>query len=64
MVTSDGNLAQSLMRILDCFLENFKETEIKKVSDEDLQVLENSIEKIFHWAIVWSVGCTTDLEGR
>lgn len=64
VTTSDGNLTQSLMRILDCFLENYKETQIKKVSDDDLQILENSIDKIFHWALVWSVGCTTNLEGR
>lgn len=34
MVTStDGNLAQSLMRNLDCFLENYKETEVKKITN-------------------------------
>lgn len=64
VTTSDGNLTQSLMRILDCFLENYKETEIKKVSEEDLQALENSLDKIFHWALTWSLGCTTNLEGR
>lgn len=52
------------MRILDCFLFNYKQTEIKKVSDEDLQLLEDSIDKMFHWGLVWSVGCTTNLDGR
>ena len=37
---------------------------MKKVSDEDLQTLENAVDKMFHWALVWSVGCTTDLLGR
>ena len=27
-------------------------------------MLENSIDKIFRWALVWSIGCTTNLEGR
>ena len=37
--TTDGNLVQSLMRILNCFLEAYKETEIKKVSPEELDHL-------------------------
>ena len=64
MTTSDGNLVQSLMRILDCFLEPYKETEVKKISNEELEHLESIIEKVFRWALVWSIGCTTNLEGR
>lgn len=64
VTTSDGNLAQSLMKILDCFLEAYKQTEVKKISTEQLENLESIIDKVFRWALVWSVGCTTNLEGR
>ena len=64
VTSSNGNLVQSLMRILNCFLENYKETEIKKVTTEELDHLEQVIDKIFQWGLVWSFGCTTDLNGR
>lgn len=52
------------MRILNCFLESYKETEIKKVTVEELDHLDQIIDKVFHWGMVWSLGCTTNLEGR
>jgi len=52
------------MRILNCFLENYKETEVKKITTEELDHLDQIIDKIFHWGMVWSLGCTTNLEGR
>jgi hypothetical protein len=32
VTTSNGNVVQSLMRNLECFIENYKETEVKKVT--------------------------------
>jgi dynein heavy chain len=42
----------------------YVETEIKKVSNEDLDLLEQSIEYIFHFALVWSLLATVDFDGR
>ncbi len=64
METSNGNLVSSLLKILSCFLEAYKETEIKKISAEELEHLEENIESVFYWSLVWSLGCTTDLSGR
>lgn len=61
VTSTNGNLVQSLMRILNCFLESYKETEVKKVTVEELEHLEKVIDKIFQWALVWSFGCTTNL---
>lgn len=36
MPTVNNNLVQSLHRILDCYLVDFTETEIKKIQPEDL----------------------------
>ena len=42
--TVDNNLVQSLCRILDCFFADFVETEVKKISQEDVEIFEGSIE--------------------
>ena len=39
----DSNICQSLMRIMDSFFVNFTETELKKISAEEMAVLEESI---------------------
>ena len=64
VITVDNNLAQSLMRILDCFFSDYIETEINKVTDEDLELLESCSEQLFLFALIWSIGTTTNLEGR
>jgi len=52
------------MRILDCFFAPYIESETNKVLDTDVEEFEQSIEQLFVFALVWSVGCTTDLVGR
>lgn len=64
VVTSNGNLVQSLMRILSSFIEQYKDTEIKKTPPQQLEHLESCIESYFLWGLVWSFGCTIDLDGR
>jgi dynein heavy chain, axonemal len=62
--TVDNNVTQSSMRILDCFLANYVESEIKKVPKEEIASLEAMITQLFIYAMIWSIGCTTTLEGR
>lgn len=62
--TMDNNLVQSLTHIIQCFMEDFRESEIKKISTEDLDALESKLEAIFIFALTWSFGCTGDWEGR
>lgn len=38
--TVDNNIAQSVMRIIDCYLSPYVETEIKKITKEEIQNLE------------------------
>ena len=40
VVTVDNNVAQSLMRILDCFFAPYVETESRRVTAEDVEDLE------------------------
>jgi dynein heavy chain len=62
--TVDNNLCQSLMRILDCYFADYHDSEAKKVTKEDVEDLEQSLEQYFVFALTWSIGATTNLEGR
>lgn len=64
VITVDNNLAASMFRLMDCYMEPYRDTELKKCSAEEVEDLEQMIEAIFIFTIVWSVGCTTNLEGR
>ena len=57
MGSMNNNLTQSLMRILSCYIDPYKDTEYKKVSPE-------VIEPIFIFALTWSVGATIDSDSR
>ena len=62
--TMDNNLCQSFMRILDSFFVSYTETQIKKISPEEMAVLEDAIEHITIFALTWSFCCTTTADGR
>jgi dynein heavy chain len=62
--TVDNNIAQSCMRLLDCYLTKYHESEVKKVLKEAIEILAGQIKAIFMFCFTWSVGGTTDLEGR
>jgi dynein heavy chain len=64
VITVDNNLVESLMRILDCFFKDYIESENNKVTDEDLETLEACTEQLFIFALTWSIGTTTNFEGR
>jgi dynein heavy chain, axonemal len=52
------------MRILDCFMNNYKEDDVKKVSKEMIENLSGMIKQLFFFAMIWSIGATTDAVGR
>lgn len=64
--TANNSLLNSLMKILDCFFEKFKPLEAKnrKTFNEEVNNLEENIEAIFIYAIIWSFGVTTNEQGR
>ena len=62
--TVNISLANSLLRILDCFLEKYREKEDNKVSEIDIEILFNCLPQIFIYAVVWSIGITTNEDGR
>ena len=64
VVTCDNNIAQSCMRIISCFMAPYVETELKKVTTEQLDGLSSMLRELFFFACTWSMGCTTDLAGR
>ena len=62
--TVDNNLIQSTFRIVDSYLKDYIETEIKKVLPDKVEDLLSMAGQIFCFAVIWSIGCTTDLAGR
>lgn len=52
------------MRILECFFASYVETELKKVTKDEITNLESMITQLFLFAVFWSIGTTTTLEGR
>ena len=61
----DNNLAQSVMRIIDCYFDKFKTQEAKyKKMTEEVKQIEGIIEGIFNYAMIWALGVTTNEEGR
>lgn len=62
--TVDNNLAQSCMRLIDCYLKKYIETEVKKTTPDQIEQLSQQIKSIFMFSFLWSVGGTTDLIGR
>lgn len=62
--TSNNQMVASLYKILDCYFVNYTETEIKKIPNEDLKILEDVIEALFVFSFIWSIGASTDYNGR
>jgi dynein heavy chain len=57
-------LVGSLGRILDCFFFPYRDTEVTTVTAEQVEELEEFMESIFIYAVVWSIGVTTNIPGR
>lgn len=63
--TVDNNLACSVMRIIDTFFDKFRTQEAQfKNMDDDVKKIEAVLEGIFYFACIWSLGVTTNEEGR
>ena len=60
----DNNLIQSIFRILNCYLVKYNDTEVKTVSPEEIQDLDSILENLFIYAVTWTLGVTTNSEGR
>lgn len=52
------------MRILDAYLATYVDDEITKISKEQIAHLETIITEMFLFALIWSIGTTSNLEGR
>jgi dynein heavy chain, axonemal len=52
------------MKLIMSFMRAYEETEIKRIPEEDMVNLDKSIESLFLFTLVWSIGCTGDYDSR
>ena len=65
MESMDNALVNSLLRILDCTLDKYRDIEgVDPPTADDMAALDKTIEGRFMFAFVWSVCCTVDMRGR
>jgi len=64
VTTVDNNLCQSSFRILNSYFKKYLDTEIKIVDESEIEDLESMIKELTAYALVWSIGCTTNSDGR
>jgi dynein heavy chain len=62
--TVANNLCLSCMRLLDCFMVDYRETETKKINADHIDGLASQIKQIFMLCFIWSLGATTTQLGR
>ena len=64
--TVNNALLVSCLKIIDCFFEKYRPNEAKnrKTIEEEIKLTESSVEYIFYYSLVWSLGVTTNEEGR
>ena len=60
----NNNIVQSCMRILDCYLAPYKNTDAVTITEAQIEELEAILEPLFVFSVIWSIGCTTTPEGR
>jgi dynein heavy chain len=64
VMTVNNNLACSFFRLMDCYMFPYFDTELKKVSAEEVEDLEQMLEGFFIFCSIWTIGATTNLDGR
>ncbi len=64
VMTVDNNIVQSCLRLMDSFFINFIESESRKVTKEDKELLVATLSDMFVFSLIWGIGATTTLEGR
>lgn len=74
VTTTDGNLAESLMRILSCLLIPYtiegepaslsSDDKLQLSASEKLENFKKALPQLFIFSLIWSVGATADKPGR
>jgi len=64
VVTVSNNLCMSCTRMLDCYMNEYIETETRKITPDVIDALASQIKEIFFMCFIWSLGATTNAQGR
>lgn len=64
VATTNGNLLSSLLKIMTCLLVPYYKSENGSGAMEDIQSFYSLLEPFFIFSLVWSIGATSDNDGR
>jgi dynein heavy chain, axonemal len=65
MESMDNNLIGSLLRILDCTFDEYRDIDgVEPKTAAEVASLDETIEGRFMFAMIWSLCCTVDTKGR
>lgn len=53
-----------MLKVIDCHFVDYLETEIRKISLEELEKLDNMMDSVFLFSLIWSLCCTVDQDSR
>jgi dynein heavy chain len=62
--TMNQNLLQSLLKNLNCYFIKYIDRELVKITAEDIGKLEEMIKNLIIFCLIWSIGASTDYQGR
>ena len=62
--TVSNNLCMSCMRLMDCYMAEYIEDEVKKITADHIDQLAGMIKQLFMQCFIWSLGATTTQLGR
>ncbi|KAJ3087451.1 Dynein heavy chain 1, axonemal [Quaeritorhiza haematococci] len=62
--TTNGNLVHSLMRIMSCLLKPFLTSDDNEGNAPSAALFGECLEPLFLFSMIWSIGATSDNEGR
>ena len=63
--TVDNNLAASLRKLLDCLFMKYRPNDGEEpITQDTVDAVSESLEGVFMFCFIWSVGCSVDKHGR
>ena len=64
VVTPYNNVMASFFKLIDSYFSDYYDTELKKITPPEIEELENQLESLVLFSLIWSCGAPIDYVGR